>query len=101
MKAVFNTHLHLHWDNFSSPFDLLIWQQYSKIDLFYNTEFSGNNHSNKVSDSTSNALEGLIFFLKVRKFEVELLVFSHDTSRFEFFGEGGEFCAQIFVGKYF
>lgn len=101
MKTVLDSDLHFHGNNLVGPLDFFIGQQNSKVDLFDNAKFSGDNHSDKVSDSTSNALEGLIFFFEVGKFEVELFVFGEDACRFKFFGEGGEFCAKIFVGEYF
>jgi len=86
MKTVLDSDLHFHGNNLVGPLDFFIGQQNSEIDLFDDAEFSGDNHSDKVSDSTSNALEGLIFFFEVGKFEVELFVFGEDACLFEFFG---------------
>lgn len=85
MKTVFNSDFHFHGNNLSGPFDFFIGQQNCKINLFDDIEFSGNNHPDKVSDSTSNTFEGLIFFFEVGKLKVELLVFSEDTCGLQFF----------------
>jgi hypothetical protein len=101
VQAVLDADLHFHGDDLGGSFDFLIGQQNSEIDFLDDTEFSGNNHPDEVSDSTSNALEGLVFFLEVRELEVELLVFSEDARGFQLFRERGKFRAEILVGKYF
>lgn len=97
MQAVFNSYLHLHRDNFIGSLDLLIRQQNSKVNFLYNIEFSSDNDSHKVSDSSCNAVESLVFFFEVRELKLVGFVLSENACRFQFLGEGSKLSGKILI----
>jgi hypothetical protein len=82
VKAIFNTHLHLHRDDFCLSFDWLIWQQYSEISFFDYIELPCYNDSNEVADSTCDTIECFVVFFKIWKLELVLFIFAEDACRF-------------------
>lgn len=75
VKAVLDSHLHLHGHDFSGSFDLLIRQQHGEIDLFNHIELSSHHNSNKISNSASNAVESFVLLFEVGKLEFIRFIF--------------------------
>jgi hypothetical protein len=89
METVFNSDLHLHGHNLSFPLHRLIREQDCKVLLFGGGKLVilGHHHSNKVANSSSNTVEGLVLLLEVGKFELVGFILCKDASGFQLFGE--------------
>lgn len=75
VEAVLDSHLHLHGYYLSGSFDLLIRQQHGEIDLFNHIELSSHHNSNKISNSSSNAVESFVLLFEVGKLELIRFIF--------------------------
>lgn len=94
MKAILDSHLHLHRDYFSIALDWFIGKQNRKILLFSSWKFIvfGNNHTNKVTHTSSNTVECLILLLEIWKLELIGLIFCQNSSRLKLLWKRVELC---------
>ena len=88
MQAIFNPHLHLHLSHCLSLFSVVIVVHNCEVNFLGHCglHVSVDKGSNEIPDPSCNPIEGLILFLEVGKFEVELFFLSQDACGLKLFG---------------
>ena len=88
MKALFDTYFHFHLSLSLSFFDITIIVHNSEINLLSYCCFhiAINYSPNKISDTASNSIKSLIFFLEIRKLKSEFFIFCEKPCRLKLLG---------------
>lgn len=93
VKAVLDTHFHLHLGDCLGLLSVVVVVHDCKINFLGDCGFHVpvDEGPDEIPDPTCDSIKSFVFFFEVGELEVELSVFSKNAGRFKFFGERVEF----------